>query len=327
MDDLASARVGGGREPLRTESNKMSRAFPANNPGNPPAPFRSFPAGVIVFYLVALLEALTGTPRPSGQLQVESETESDACGRLRPAARNGRRYKCQMVRDHNGDCGFSRRTVTETVTERAMRYTPGQRAVQVAKRTYTFAKYTSGAKGRAAEAAVWTDRQGNTLRIWGHLVTVDGAEALGFTVPGGRTIARPGRRGQAFENGRQATIRGGNVAPVAPVTPPVAPVAPPVVDPSVSGGRNLPSWARSMARQPDAIAARERAQAARQANLDAIAAREAAEAAERNAPAAETTDAGVERFRRLILDSDPTPVKASSDGWEGVERFKRLDLD
>ena len=72
------------------------------------------------------------------------------------------------------------------------------------------------------------------MRSWGHLVALAEAEALGFSVPGGRTIAQPGRRGQAFENGRQATIRGGNVAPVAPPSVSVAPVAP-VIVPGVIG--------------------------------------------------------------------------------------------
>lgn len=317
-------------------------AFPAKNPGTPPAPFNAFDRGEVVFYLVGTVGG-EELPTPSAQLSVDKVTTTNACDRSY-RNRRGRSSKCSKAPGHSDSCGWSRRTVVDTIEETARGWR-GRRRVVVATRSYSWERYTRGAKAAARESAQWGDPQGNPLRVWSNLVTIADAASHGYRTPRGRTEARPGRRGVGVENNARGTVRGRSVvvadpapstpAPVAPSTP--APVA--SVDPEAPSGlaaiaaetaanaraieaarTPTPSWVDSMSRAPDATREREAAIAAR-----------AALRAQNAAATPEPTPVVEEEERYRVVDlSDDSPNSEPEYDPEtdpSVLRFRLLDLD
>lgn len=157
-------------------------AFNANFAGSPPAPFSAFEKGESVFYLVGITTLESVLPAPTAQLSVSTKKVKG-----------------------------SGRDPVDTVTEKAMAWTGSGRRRTVAKRSYSWERYTKGAKKAAAEAAQWQGTDGSVLVLWSNLVTVFDAEALGYKTPGASTTARPGRRGVGVENCAAATVRGSKV--------------------------------------------------------------------------------------------------------------------
>jgi hypothetical protein len=298
-------------------------AFPANYPGTPPYPFRPFPAGEMVFYLVGTLSPDSALPNPGQQLSVDTETsESPVCGR-----RYGRR-RCSKAPGHSGRHGRGEVTVTVTETAKGWR---GRRRVDVASRTYSWSKYTRGAKAAAREAAVWTSVDGSPLTVWSNLVSVPDAAELGYRTPGGVINARPGMRGVGVENNAQGGLRGRNVVPVGPAAVDSPPVDSPVPAEPVEDQirRSLPAWAQAEARDPEAVA--ERA-AARMARAERIAARNRQGADRANREPDQIVpdpERGAARFAALDLDTrtpaEPLPESTGED--RGAARFASLDLD
>jgi len=210
-------------------------AFPANFAGSPPGPFRPFPAGTVAFYLVGVARG-TEAPAPGRELSVVSvEARASGCGK-NYATRTRRTFKCQMDPGHNGRCGWTDRVLVDTIVETAKaRDGRGRFTDVVATRTYSWARFTKGAKRAAAESTPWTAPNGGPITIWSNLVSVADAEGKGYSVPGGQISARPGRRGVGVEHNALGAVHGRNVVAIAAPAPQAAPQAAAKAAPQAAG--------------------------------------------------------------------------------------------
>jgi hypothetical protein len=261
-------------------------SFAANFGGTPPAPFAPFTRGDMVFYLVGV-DTENGAPAPASQLQISTKT----------------------------DKGRGQNPV-DSITETAKGW-QGRRLVTVATRAYSWERYTRGAKAAARDESSWSTPEGEPLRIWSYVVSVDNARSLGYRVPGGTINARRGNRGVGHENNARGTVAGRSVVPVA--TPE------PVVTEPVRAG--LPEWAQYAAAMPEAVESRRVANAARAAR---IAARNRAPQDREPDQLVPDEERAVRRVEALDLDSSPVGVLVDSSGSDvdpGEARFALLDLD
>jgi hypothetical protein len=156
-------------------------AFNANFAGNPPMPFRPFAAGERCFYLVGVTQGDGQAPAPTAQLSLFVDTVKG-----------------------------SGRDPIDTVTEVAKAW-QGRKRVTVATRSYSWERFTRGAKAVARELAQWTAPDGSPLTIWSYVVSCQDAADMGYRTPDKGIVARPGARGVGYENKANATVKGAAV--------------------------------------------------------------------------------------------------------------------
>jgi len=166
-------------------------AFNANYAGEPPAPFAPFAAGERVFYLVGVTQGDGQAPAPTAQLSVYTETVK-------------------------GDG----RDPVDTIHETAKAW-QGRKRVTVASRSYSWERFTRGAKALAREESQWTAPDGSPLTIWSYVVSCQDAADMGYRVPDKGIVARPGARGVGYENKANATVKGAAVVQAPKVDPAV----------------------------------------------------------------------------------------------------------